>query len=57
MDAMNVVEAWDRSARLRQPAWGEDSDWYQVLSVESGLNARLEDFGTRDSALAAAGRV
>jgi hypothetical protein len=57
MDAMNVVEAWDRSARLRQPAWGEDSDWYQVLSVESGSIARLEDFGTRDSALSAAGRV
>jgi len=44
-------------ARLRQPAWGENSDWYQVLSVEGGLITRLKDFGTRDSALAAAGRA
>lgn len=44
-------------ARLRQPAWGEDLDWYQVLSVEGVLITRLEDFGTRGSALAAAGQV
>jgi hypothetical protein len=42
-------------ARLRQPAWGEDADWYQVLAVESDLITRLEDFRTSDSAFAAAG--
>jgi hypothetical protein len=42
-------------ARLRQPAWGEDADWYQVLSVEDDLITRLADFGTSDAALAAAG--
>jgi SnoaL-like domain len=42
-------------ARLRQPAWGEDADWYQVLSVEDDLITRLEDFPTSDSAFAAAG--
>lgn len=42
-------------ARLRQPAWGEDADWYQVLSVENDLITRLADFPTSDSAFAAAG--
>jgi len=42
-------------ARLRQPVWGEDADWYQVLSVEDDLITRLEDFRTSDSAFAAAG--
>ena len=39
-------------ARLRQPAWGEDADWYQVLTVEDGLITRLDDHPDRDSALA-----
>jgi hypothetical protein len=42
-------------AQLRQPAWGEDADWYQVLTVDDGLIRRLEDHGTREDALAAAG--
>jgi hypothetical protein len=42
-------------ARLRQPAWGEDADWYQLLSVEDDLITRLEDFRTSASAFAAAG--
>lgn len=42
-------------ARLRQPAWGEDTDWYQVLWVEDDLITGLADFGTSDSAFAAAG--
>jgi hypothetical protein len=40
-------------ARLRQPAWGEDADWYQVLTVEEGLIIRLDDHPDRDAALAA----
>jgi hypothetical protein len=42
------VLAW-----LRQPAWGDDADWFQVLTVEDGLIRRLEDHATRDAALAA----
>jgi hypothetical protein len=37
-------------AQLRQPAWGEKADWYQVLTVRDGLITRLEDFPTRDYA-------
>lgn len=40
-------------ARLRQPAWGEDSDWFQVLSTSGDRIVRLQDFGTKDSALSA----
>ena len=40
-------------ARLRQPAFGDDADWFQVLSVRAGLIARLEDHPTRESAVLA----
>lgn len=40
-------------ARLRQPAWGEDADWFQVLTVEDGLITRLDDHPDRETALAA----
>jgi len=40
-------------ARLRQPAWGDDADWYQVPTVEEGLIIRLDDHPSRDAALAA----
>ena len=40
-------------ARLRQPAWGDDADWFQVLSVEDGLITRLDDHPDRDAAMAA----
>ena len=42
-------------AHLRQPAFGEDADWYQVLSVRNGVIASLEDHPTRESAMAALG--
>ncbi len=42
-------------AQLRQPAWGEDADWFQVLTVEGGLIRRLDDYPTREEALAAIG--
>jgi hypothetical protein len=40
-------------ARLRQPAWGDDGDWYQVLTVEDGLIRRIDDHPDRETALAA----
>lgn len=40
-------------ARLRQPAWGDDADWFQVLTVEEGLIIRLDDHPDREAALAA----
>jgi hypothetical protein len=42
-------------AQLRQPAWGEDADWFQVLTVEEGLIRKLEDRNDREAALAAIG--
>ncbi len=42
-------------ARLRQPAFGDDADWFQVLAVRDGLIAGLEDHPDRESALLAAG--
>ena len=42
-------------AQLRQPAWGEDADWFQVLTVEEGLIRKLEDLNDREAALAAIG--
>jgi hypothetical protein len=39
-------------ARLRQPAWGEEADWYQVLTVEDDLITRLQDFPSSESAFA-----
>lgn len=44
-------------ARLRQPAWGEDADWFQVLTVREGQIAGLEDHPTRESARAATAGV
>jgi SnoaL-like domain len=41
-------------ARLRQPAFGDDSDWYQVLEVRDAKIARMTDFPSREAALAAA---
>jgi hypothetical protein len=38
-------------ASLRQPAW--DVEWYQVIAVRGDQIASLEDFPTRESALAA----
>ena len=40
-------------AQLRQPAWGGDADWFQVLSTSGDRIVRLKEFGTRDFALAA----
>lgn len=40
-------------ARLRQPAWGDDADWFQVLTVQDGLITRLDDHPDRETALAA----
>ena len=40
-------------ARLRQPAWGDDADWFQVLTVEDGLITRLDDHPDREAALSA----
>lgn len=39
-------------ASLRQPAW--DSEWFQLIKVRDDHIARLTDFSTRESALAAA---
>jgi hypothetical protein len=38
-------------ASLRQPAW--DAEWFQVITVRDDHIARLEDFPTREAALAA----
>jgi hypothetical protein len=38
-------------ASLRQPAW--DWEWVQLIEVADELIARLEDFPTREAALAA----
>jgi hypothetical protein len=40
-------------ARLRQPEWGTDSDWWQVLTVRDDRVARLVDYAKESSALAA----
>ena len=40
-------------ARLRQPDWGDDADWFQVLTVEEGVIIRLSDHHHREAALAA----
>ena len=40
-------------AQLRQPAWGDDADWFQVLAVEDGVIRKLEDHPDRETALAA----
>jgi hypothetical protein len=40
-------------ARLRQPAWGDDADWYQVLTVRDERIVRLQNFPTREVALQA----
>jgi hypothetical protein len=43
-------------ARLRQPEWGADLDWWQVLWVRGGRVARLVDYAKEESALAAVAR-
>jgi hypothetical protein len=40
-------------APLRQPAFGDDSDWYQVIEVRDEKIARMIDFSSRGAALAA----
>ncbi len=40
-------------ARLRQPGWGDDADWFQALTVEDGLITRLDDHPDRETAIAA----
>ena len=40
-------------ASLRQPAW--DWEWFQLITVADDHIARLEDFPTRDAAVAAVG--
>ena len=40
-------------AALRQPAW--DWEWFQLITVDGDHITRLEDFPTRESALAALG--
>jgi hypothetical protein len=58
MPDVEVVEWEPRGdeviARLRQPEWGDDSDWYQVLTVRDGRVAHLADHPTRESALGGA---
>ena len=54
---VEVVEwepiGWSVLAQLRQPAWGEDADWFQILTVDEGRIRRLEDHPDRQAALAA----
>jgi len=40
-------------ASLRQPAW--DWEWFQVITLADERITRLEDFATREAALAAIG--
>jgi len=42
-------------ARLRQPAWGDDADWYQALTVRGDRIVLLRDFPTHEAALEALG--
>ena len=46
----------DIVARLRQPEWGMDADWWQVLNVRGDKIARLTDFASESSALGSIGR-
>jgi len=46
----------DVVARLRQPEWGMDADWWQVLNVRGDKIARLTDFASESSALGSIGR-
>jgi hypothetical protein len=41
-------------ARLHQPAWGDERDWFQVLTVRDGLIAAMEDYRGRQPAVSAA---
>jgi hypothetical protein len=38
-------------ARLRQPAWGDDTDWFQVLTVVDGRIEELADHPDERAAL------
>ena len=54
IEVVTWAEHGDRVlARLRQPQWGTDSDWWQVLSVRGNRVARLVDYAQETSALAA----
>ena len=41
-------------AQLRQPAWGPDAEWYQVLHVGGDRITSLADFGSLEDARRAA---
>lgn len=50
------VVAWEQLeqqvlAHLRQPAFGDDAEWYQVLSVSGQRITHLADFPTKEAAL------
>jgi SnoaL-like domain len=53
---VEVVEWEERGdkvvARLRQPAWGPEAEWYQVLTVRDDRIVELVDYGSEESALA-----
>jgi hypothetical protein len=52
VELLDLEVTGDRAiASLRQPAW--DAEWFQVITVADGQIARLEDFPTREAALAA----
>ena len=54
IEVVEWAEHGDRVvARLRQPEWGDDSDWWQVLTVRDDRVARMVDYGSEKSALAA----
>ena len=42
-------------ARLRQPDWGDDSDWYQVIGVEDERITSFTDFMSEGNARAELG--
>jgi hypothetical protein len=51
VELLDLKVVGDRAlASLRQPAW--DAEWFQVITIRDGRIARLEDFPTRESALA-----
>jgi hypothetical protein len=41
---------------VRQPEWGSDADWWQVLTVRDAKVARLTDYASEQSALSAVAR-
>jgi hypothetical protein len=66
MDPMETELAWESKwealgdhvlARLRQPAFGPDAEWFQVLSVREGRITKLRDYPTREAAVEAVERA